>query len=184
MHTPGAQMIGRWAFQYSLIPHEGGWENAYAEAHRFVRPMRTVRVSRGTGALPGTGSLIEIEPPDVILSALKVAEDDGSVIARVYNIGESTVCARVALQTPLGPVERVDLNEENPERMHADVDGVDVWLDPNQITTLKFTPALSRATTTVAIAEVESQGPEGMAGAGVPANPPKPAGGQEAEVAI
>ncbi len=26
MHTPGAQMQGRWKFQYSLIPHEGGWE--------------------------------------------------------------------------------------------------------------------------------------------------------------
>ena len=52
MHTPGAQMQGRWKFQYSLIPHEGGWQNAFEHAHNFARPMRAIRTSRGRGELP------------------------------------------------------------------------------------------------------------------------------------
>jgi alpha-mannosidase len=138
MHTPGAQMRGRWKFQYSLIPHEGGWAQAYAEAHRFVRPMRSVRVSRGSGSLPGAGSLIEIEPPEVILSALKVAEDDGSIIARVYNIGAEAVEARVALRVPFGRVERVDLNEERPQAIPHEDGSVRLNLKTNEIATLKF----------------------------------------------
>ena len=47
MHTPGAQMQGRWKFQYSLIPHEGAWENAYTHAHQFVHGRRQgVRANR------------------------------------------------------------------------------------------------------------------------------------------
>ena len=87
MYTPGAQMIGRWTFEYSLIPHEGGWEKAFAEAHRFARPLRAVRVSRGSGGLPREGLAGRDRPAEVILSALKLAEDDGSVVVRVYNIG-------------------------------------------------------------------------------------------------
>ncbi|MBI5289094.1 MAG: hypothetical protein HY873_08990, partial [Chloroflexi bacterium] len=138
MHTPGAQMLGRWKFQYSLIPHEGGWEKAYLEAHRFVRPLRAVRVSRGSGALPATGSLIEIEPPEVILSALKVAEDDESVIARVYNIGTQPVEARLSLRQPFARVERVDLNEERPEPIAHEDSALRLPLNSNEIATLRF----------------------------------------------
>jgi len=181
MHTPGAQMIGRWAFQYSLMPHEGGWENAYAEAHRFVRPMRAVRVSRGTGALLGTGSLIEIEPPDVILSALKVAEDDGSVIARVYNISARDVEARLALRPHVGAVELVDLNEENPKPWAARKGVVPLSLRPNEIATLRFARKPRMKTVWVTSPGVVRRlGPDDGEAATVPARPRPPRGGAEA----
>ena len=138
MHTPGAQMQGRWKFQYSLIPHEGGWENAFAEAHRFLRPMRAIRTSRGDGTLPPSGSPIEIEPPEVILSALKLAEDGDGVVARVYNIGTNPVEARVQLLL-FEQAERVDLNEENASAIDSEEGAVRVQLKSNEIATLKFT---------------------------------------------
>ena len=138
MHTPGAQMLGRWKFQYSLIPHEGGWETAFAEAHRFLRPLRAVRTSRGDGTLPESGSLVEIEPPEVILSALKLAEDGDGVVARVYNIASEPVGARVRLLRPFERVERVDLNEENPDPIESEDSAVRFQLKPNEIATLKF----------------------------------------------
>jgi mannosylglycerate hydrolase len=138
MHTPGAQMQGRWKFHYSLIPHEGGWGNAFAEAHRFLLPLRAVRTSRGDGTLPESGSLIEIEPPEVILSALKLAEDGDGAIARVYNIASEPVEARARLLLRFERVERVDFNEENPEAIDTD-DGVGrLQLGPNEISTLEF----------------------------------------------
>ena len=138
MHTPGAQMLGRWKFQYSLIPHEGGWETAFAEAHRFLRPLRAVRTPRGDGTLPESGSLVEIEPPEVILSALKLAEDGDGVVARVYNIASEPVGARVRLLRPFERVERVDLNEENPDPIESEDSAVRFQLKPNEIATLKF----------------------------------------------
>jgi alpha-mannosidase len=187
MHTPGAQMPGRWKFQYSLIPHEGGWERAFAEAHRFVRPMRAVRVSRGSGELPATGSLIQIDPPEVILSALKVAEDDDSIIARLYNIADYSVEAGIRLHAPFSKVERLDLNEENARPWGARKGVVPLSLGPNEIATLKFSPrganrVIVVSTRGVTVVKDNPSDPEGGEGAGVPAKPPRPAGGQEAEV--
>jgi alpha-mannosidase len=138
MHTPGAQMSGRWKFQYSLIPHEGGWQNAFQQSHSFARPVRAIRTSRGRGELPLEASLTDIEPATVILSALKVAEDDGSTIVRVYNISNEPVEALIKLNTPFGSVERVDLNEENPVPVEATDGAVRFPLKPNEIATFRF----------------------------------------------
>jgi alpha-mannosidase len=138
MHTPGAQMQGKWKFQYSLIPHEGVWEKAHTEAHRFMRPLRAVRTSRGDGTLPASGALVEIEPPEVILSALKLAEDGAGVVARVYNIANEPVETQVRLLVPFEWVERVDLNEENPEPIESEDGAVRFQLKRNEIATLTF----------------------------------------------
>jgi len=138
MHTPGGQMQGRWKFQYSLIPHEGGWENAFAEAHRFVRALRAVRTSRGDGTLPSSGSLVEIEPPEAVLSTAKLAEDDDGVIVRVYNIAVGPADATVHLASSFTTVERVDLNEENPKPIENTTGVPHIQLRSNEIATLKF----------------------------------------------
>jgi mannosylglycerate hydrolase len=138
MHTPGALMQGRWKFEYSLIPHEGGWENAFAEAHRFLRPLRSLRTSRGDGTLPRSASLVGIEPPEVILSALKLAEDGDGTITRVYNIAPDEVEARIRPREPFERVEPVDLNEENAEALDSEDGLVRLKLKPNEIATLKI----------------------------------------------
>jgi alpha-mannosidase len=137
MYTPGAQMAGHWRFQYALIPHAGGWENAWAEAHRFARPLRAVRVTRGTGSLPAEGSLVTLVPGTAVLSALKPAEDDDSTVLRLYNIAPGPVDASVDLHAPHSAVERVDLNEENAQPIAAN-DGARLSLRTNEIVTLKF----------------------------------------------
>ncbi|MBI2912715.1 MAG: hypothetical protein HYY03_02205, partial [Chloroflexi bacterium] len=138
--TPGAQMPGRWTFHYSLIPHSGGWQEAFLEAHRFLRPLQAVRTTRGSGQAPPAASLVDIEPPGVILSSLKLAEDDDSIAVRVYNISSAPVSGRIRLNELHGAVQLVNLNEEplGP----ADVrDGwIEVGLRPNEIVTFKLAP--------------------------------------------
>ena len=119
MHTPGAQMQGRWKFQYSLIPHAGGWENGYRRAHEFLRPLRAVRTSRGDGSLPPSGCLVEIERPEMILSAFKLAEDDDGVVARVYNIADRPVDGHVRFTHAKHRIDQVNLNEERPVKLNT-----------------------------------------------------------------
>jgi alpha-mannosidase len=138
MHTPGAQMHGRWKFQYSLIPHAGGWESSFQHAQNFARPLRAIRTSRGRGELPPEASQIEIESSAVILSALKPAEDDGATIVRVYNISNEPVEGRVRLKTPFSRVDRVDLNEENPDALEVEDGLVRLVMKVNEIATLRF----------------------------------------------
>lgn len=131
-------MIGRWRFEYSLIPHEGGWERAFAEAHRFARPLATVRTERGTGSLPPSGSLLEVEPDEIIVSTLKPADDGEGVVVRVYNVADREVEGRLRLNAARSGVERVDLNEELPEPEETDDDWVRLSLRRNEIVTLRF----------------------------------------------
>ena len=100
LEAPGAQMPGRWTFHYSLIPHAGGWESAFEEAHRFARPLRAVRTDRGTGSLPADGSVLEVEPHELVLSSLKIAEHGDGVVVRVYNTSDAPLQGRMRLAPP------------------------------------------------------------------------------------
>ncbi len=136
--TPGAQMLGRWTFCYSLIPHENGWESCWPEAHRLARPLRAVRTARGSGALPPEGSIVRMEPPEAVLSALKLAEEGDGVVLRAYNIAAGPLTARLRLNAPRGAVHLVDLNEENPRAAPQGQGDVILPLRTNEIATLKF----------------------------------------------
>ncbi len=146
-------MPGRWTFHYSLIPHEGGWETSFQEAHRFARPLRALRTDRGAGDLPPEGSLVEIEPPALVLSSLKIAEDGDGVVVRVYNTSDESQEGRLRLLPWSGrpahaAAQVVDLNEEpclpaGTALGPADVD--DGWVRlsarPNQILSVRFRTA-------------------------------------------
>jgi alpha-mannosidase len=180
MHTPGAQMQGRWRFHYSLIPHEGGWENAFLEAHRFTRPLRAIRTSRGDGSMPPSGSLIEVERPEIVLSALKLAEDDDGVIARVYNIAEEPVDGHVRFTRDLGRLELVDLNEERPVHLKKRARNAPQRLKTNEILTLKRgSPPVFGQIRVVASAALVGEEPDDLSRAGVPSKPRRPMNGEE-----
>jgi alpha-mannosidase len=134
MYTPGAQMIGKWSFEYSIVPHAGRWQDAYLEAHAFDRPMRAIRTSRGRGAQPQERALVSTSGPALVVSVVKLAEDDDGVVVRAYNIADEAIEAGLALGAPHRAVQDVDLNEENA----SSVDAARMTLRPNQIVTLKF----------------------------------------------
>jgi alpha-mannosidase len=138
MYTPGAQMPGRWTFEYALIPHEGGWQTAFPEAHRFARPLRAVRVPGGTGEWPREKSLLSIPIDEVVLSSLKLGEDDDGIVVRMYNIANEVTAANLTLREPYRGVQEVDLNEENEHPAAEQGGAVRLGLSPNQIVTLKF----------------------------------------------
>ena len=138
LEAPGAQMQGRWTFHYSLIPHAGGWEAAFHEAHGFARPLSAVRSRGGSGSLPASASLLEIEPPSLVLSALKTAEDGDGVVARVYNTADAPVKGSLRLLAPQAGAETVDLNEEPQGPVETDGDRVVLSARPNQILSVKF----------------------------------------------
>jgi alpha-mannosidase len=141
LETPDAQMPGTWRFDYSLIPHAGGWETAFREAHAFARPLRAVRSDRGTGKLPPAGSLVEIEPEAFVLSSLKVAEDGDGVVVRVYNTSGAPLRGRLRLLSAHAVAEVVDMNEEPLGPAEVDDGRVVLSARANEILNVKFRTA-------------------------------------------
>jgi alpha-mannosidase len=138
LETPEAQCLGSHVFEYALIPHGGGWQQAFNEAHHFAIPMQARRSGSATGVLTAEGSLIEISSSKVVLSALKRAENGSGVVARLYNIDDRPVRARVRLNEPHKGVETVNLNEERLGDASVDDGWVRLSLRRNEIVSLLF----------------------------------------------
>jgi alpha-mannosidase len=146
LETPGAQLPGRHVFEYSIIPHAGGWDRAYVEAHRFASPLRARWNNRGTGVLPASASFLDLDGDGLVVTALKRpdgrssgrAEDGEGAVVRLYNILDRETTGHVRLAEAWTRAEVVDMKEDF--RADADVsDGhVHVSLRPNEIVTLRF----------------------------------------------
>jgi alpha-mannosidase len=82
------------SFTYALLPHPGDWREAgvIAAAEDLNTPLRVV----GSNLPIGTSrSLIEVDTPQVIVEAIKRAEDSDAVIVRLYEAWGRPCRARV-----------------------------------------------------------------------------------------
>ncbi len=91
---PDADM-GHHHFHYALYPHAGTWKDAMTVRHGFEYnyPLTAVVTTAHAGTLPASHSFASVTPENVVLTAVKKAEDAKGLIFRVYEWAgkESTV---------------------------------------------------------------------------------------------
>ena len=77
---------GRHHFHYALYPHAGTWKDALTVRHgwEYNYPLRGLVTTEHGGPLPADHSFASVEPDDVVLTAVKKAEDAKGLIFRVY----------------------------------------------------------------------------------------------------
>jgi mannosylglycerate hydrolase len=136
--VPDAQNRGRHAFDYALVPHEGDWQDAFEEAHRFAVPLRGRRVEEGTGALPAEASLIDITPPTLVVSAVRMAVDGKSLVVRLYNIAPAPVEGRVRAPDGCERAEMVNMDGALLAEAPLEDGWVRLTAKPNEIVNLRF----------------------------------------------
>ena len=148
--TPEAQCLGEVEARYSIIPHAGGWEVAGAarEAHAFnAEPAAVAVVPQGLPlphprpaverTLPPEGHLLEVEG-DVMVTAVKRAEDNPWLVVRLVNLGSAPATARVR---PAGGARRaflLDLREQPQAEFDLAGGGVELPVRPWQLATVGF----------------------------------------------
>jgi alpha-mannosidase len=91
---PDADM-GHHHFHYALYPHAGTWKDAMTVRHGFEYnyPLTAVVTTAHAGSLPASHSFASVSPDNVVLTAVKKAEDAKGLIFRCYEWAgkESTV---------------------------------------------------------------------------------------------
>jgi alpha-mannosidase len=101
---------GHQRFTYSLYPHSGGWQTALT-VHRGLElntPLNAAQVFTHTGDLPAAHSFAAVDNANVILTAVKKAEDADALIFRMY---ESTgQGSDVRLHVPPGAKYAIETN--------------------------------------------------------------------------
>lgn len=73
-------------FTYSLVPHPGDWQTAdlFRRAAELNQPPIVLVGTYHAGALPLAQSFLTVEPANIIVSAIKQAEDGDDLIVRAY----------------------------------------------------------------------------------------------------
>jgi alpha-mannosidase len=82
---PEADM-GHHHFHYALYPHAGTWKDALTVRHgyEYNYPLTAVVTTAHVGSLPAEHSFASVAPENVVLTAVKKAEDANGLIFRVY----------------------------------------------------------------------------------------------------
>jgi len=133
------QNLGETTFSYSLIPHAGGWQNAYQEAHNFRYPLRAVFCRElEEEALPSftlasraddfatQGSFLQLEPSSITISAVKQHEERDTIVVRLFNHTDTPTQARLRLTIPGVTIKAaflVNLGEVRQEQLTPDAEG-------------------------------------------------------------
>ena len=123
LETPGAQMPGKWTFDYSVIPHLGNWQSAYGLAYAFETPLRAVSTGLHVGALPPAGSFLETSPEAFVVSAVKRSVDQRGWLVRGCNITGEALSVMLKPWRPFKKVELVNLAEEKLALLKPDKTG-------------------------------------------------------------
>jgi alpha-mannosidase len=138
VETPGAQMPGRWEFDYSIIP---GLDDisAYREAFSFETPMRVVGTNLHHGTLPACLSFVSVEPAEFQVTAIKQADDGNGWLARGVNLTEKEIRVRLQPWKPFKKIEQINLAETIIVSLKAEKDGtVSLPVKGHAIITVRF----------------------------------------------
>lgn len=77
---------GHQHFTYSLYPHAGTWKQARTEraGYEYNYRLKAMQVESHTGKLPAQHSYMSVTPENVVLTAVKKAEDDNGLIFHAF----------------------------------------------------------------------------------------------------
>jgi alpha-mannosidase len=90
---------GHHQFTYSLYPHSGDWRQALTvrRGYEFNYQLRAQQVDAHDGALPAKHSFVGVIGDNVVLTAVKKAEDGDALLLRIYEWAGKTADVRIQL---------------------------------------------------------------------------------------
>lgn len=130
-------------FAYALLPHPGDFQAATVvrEACAFNIPLHRVKMAATTGEPTGfspvVGGFCRISEPNVVVEAVKKAEEDDSVILRLYESGKIRTNVMVHFALPLKRAAECSLMEEEEKVLACGENYLSLQLFPFEIKTLK-----------------------------------------------
>ncbi len=137
-----SQGIGEHEFTFFLHPHAGDWQygSVRCEAERINYPLLPTQSSGGQpGRLPATAGFFELTGDNLVLSAVKKAESDDRLIARIFNPGETGASGSLRCRQPIEAATLVKMDETGGDSIPAENDHISFNIGPKKILTLALT---------------------------------------------
>ena len=127
-------------FTYSLLPHEGDYRkgNTVQEAYLLNRPLEAISVKNQTGKLNENYSLIKCNRENVIIEAVKKAEDSEDLIIRLYDAYDITTDCELLFGFEVGKAYICDMLENNISALNVNNNKISITVKNFEIMTLKI----------------------------------------------
>lgn len=141
--VPDARELKRYVFRYAVYPHEGNWIEAksYKQGYEFNYDLIALQIPRAN-KYRLKRSFLKIEPDNVVLTALKRAEDGDGIIVRFYEATGVETKATITFFKKLKEVEVVNMIEERDEEFDKEVkvegNTIITELNPFEVVTLRL----------------------------------------------
>lgn len=131
-------MPGKHVFEYAIYPHPGDWRegNVSRQAELFSSGIYTAMSGPHRGNLLWEAGFLEIEPAELVLTAVKLAEAGERLILRFYNISNQPVDARIGFNKPLKAVALTNLKEEPVKQLDIRNNNIYFNVSPHRIITI------------------------------------------------
>jgi alpha-mannosidase len=130
---------GHHEFTYSLYPHGGGWKDALTirRGYELNYKLISMAVGKHDGSMAPEHSFVQVPSENIIVTALKKAEDDNALILRFYEWAGKGGEAKVQLPPGAQAAWETDLMERPIGDVPVKDDGVTLHTKPYEIKTVK-----------------------------------------------
>lgn len=133
---------GNHSYRMSLLPHGGDWRLRYRDAIGFNYRLMAFAAGKATSVvepqLPGAQSFLTLRPHNLVLTAMKKAEDGDGIILRFYEGEGNKTTARIKFHLPVRQAWKANLIEEEEMPIPTNGDGsIALDVGPWEIVTLK-----------------------------------------------
>jgi len=134
-HPDGRGDAGRHVFAYSLLPHACPFsvESVVRPAYELNVPVRWCKAG---SAARGFAGIVSVDAPNVIVEAVKRAENGSGLVVRLYEAGKTGTNATVRFSAPVKSVGETNLLEEDRKRLKPKGGAVSLYMRPFEIKTL------------------------------------------------
>lgn len=132
--------LGYHTLSYAIYPHRGSWKEAGTEleAYNFNYPLSYLFTQIHRGTLPSTSSFLRIEPQNVVISALKQAENNQDWIVRIYETHGQASEIQLTLPQMAHAVYETDMLEWRSENLAPRGYEIKIPIGPYEIKTLRI----------------------------------------------
>jgi alpha-mannosidase len=130
---------GHHEFTYSLYPHGGTWRDAQTvrRGYELNYQLLSKQTEKHEGTLAPEHSFLQVEPENVVLTAVKKAEDDDTLILRFYEWAGKETDVRLQLPSGAQTASETDLMERATVSLSVQDGAVTVHTKPYEIKTVK-----------------------------------------------
>jgi len=134
------QQLGQHEWRNAIYPHAGNWEQGevYRRAEKFNLPMETAQAGKGGGDLPKQMSFLEIQPKEIILSAMKKCLYRNTLVLRLFNTTDKEIVGRIHTFSSIKQAWLTNMNEERRKKLKTEKNSLTIDFGKKKIVTCKI----------------------------------------------